>query len=120
MYFLKRVILAGLVGALFIIGVHFFPERAQAVYPFDFGGRVLSIYPCVNGLWVTIGPPTPGLFFYVPGFSGLKAYGPPTHPGQQVLGKSYGAMVCLVPCPVGVCPIGAGWLVTPNAGSSAL
>lgn len=120
MYFLKRLGLLVLVIIFLFSGTLLFSDDAHAVYPFDFGGRVLWIYPCVNGLWVAIGPPTPGLFFYVPGYSGLKAYGPPTHPGQQVLGKSYGAMVCLVPCPLGLCPIGTGWLVTPNAGSSAL
>lgn len=105
---------------LVVVVIYSVPHTAHAVPPLDFGGRVLSIVPCVNGLWVIIGPPVPGSYFYVYGVSGLKLNGPPTHPGQLVLGQSLGFMVCLIPCPIGVCPIGGGFMVLPNAGSSAI
>ncbi|HRH26217.1 MAG TPA: hypothetical protein PLF31_01990 [Candidatus Paceibacterota bacterium] len=115
---LKCIAIPLLLIALIGVGIVFAPGTAHAIYPFDFGGRVVWVYYCVNGLWTAVSVPTPGLFFYIWGFSGMKAVGPPTHAGQQVLGKSYGVMVCLVPCVIGVCPIGYGWLVSPNAGSS--
>ncbi len=104
---------------VFVVGLMFLPYTAEAIRPFDFGGYATKITPCVNGLWVFVSPPYGGFYFYVPGFSALKLFGPPTHPGQRVLGKSLGVQVCLQPCPIGTCPIGVGFLVQPNAGSSA-
>ncbi len=119
------------------VGVSFFivlvalcvciPTDVHAVRPFDFGGRVMKIVPCIGGTLVTVQefvpaiPPTPQIrFYFYTALSALKQFGPPTHPGQRVLGKSYGVVPCLVPCPIGVCPIGAGLLVMPNAGSSLI
>lgn len=43
---------------------------------------------------------TPGLYIYVPG-SIVHPYGPPSHPGQAVLGWAGGFLPCLalLPCP---------------------
>lgn len=119
---MKSVITITLFFSLFILLFMPVSSVKSGINPFNFGGWASKIVPCPAnaGLWVTVVGPSGGLYMYQLGFSGIKQFGPPRTPGQRVLGKSSGVMVCLVPCPIGVCPIGAGLLVMPNAGSSAL
>ncbi len=91
---------------------------AQNPAKYDFGGRVTWIFPCVNGLWVINSVPKPMSVMYVWGLSGIKRWGPPYTVGQLVLGSASGYMPCLFPCFAGLCPIGFGMVVWPNAGSS--
>lgn len=122
-FFIQRtlkIVAVSILCLFFLVSSLSTPNDANAFGVLAFGGRVLWVYYCVNGLWVAVGPPRPGLYFYVWGLSGIKLYGPPLHAAQQVLGHYFGAMVCLVPCPTGVCPIGGGLLVGPNSGSSQL
>lgn len=64
---------------------------------------------------------TPGFYMYIPG-SIVHPYGPPSHPGQAVLGWAGGFVPCLIPCPpVGEpCPFPAhpGGLLILESGTS--
>lgn len=57
-----------------------------------FGGAILTPpIPCLDppGSWiVTLGPPTPGIYKYIPGLSFTFLFGPPLVPSQWVLGNS--------------------------------
>lgn len=72
-----------------------------------FGGRVINYIICANGIWFGVGPPKPGVFMFVPGFSQLFRMFL-LLPGVNVVGKATPGGVCL--CPHGNClrgPIGA-------------
>lgn len=58
-----------------------------------FGGRIISITPCFNGLKIKVGPPVSGDFVYMPGKSTLYAFYS-LKPGSWVLGVASGKMVC--------------------------
>lgn len=83
----------------------FFPiSSVQAQIPF--GGAIIIDYPvCVSppGIVFELGPPTPGAFMYVTG-SMVFPYGPPSHPGQWLLGTAGGFMTCLIPSMCGPSP----------------
>ena len=80
------------------------PLSAHAL-GFSFGGRILSVIPCVSGfgpsLWVSIKPA--GIFaptyIWTPATI-TKLVGPPRNPGQQVLGRADIPFVCFIPAKV--------------------
>lgn len=57
-----------------------------------FGGQILAMKPCLNfatgSFHITLGPPKGGSFIYQVGISLSYLNGPPTHPGQWLLGMS--------------------------------
>lgn len=59
-----------------------------------FGGQIYLIDYCVNGIWTFIGPPRGGFFLWVPGTVSFL-FGPPTHIGQWLLGRTSGVWL---PC----------------------
>lgn len=98
-----------LVVAAFI----FSPVLTQAQF-IPFGGPILPPFPltsvipnnisptCFEGIWFEIGPPTPmPLMYSWASFS--YPYGPPTHPGEILLGLAGPFITCtvllLLPCP---------------------
>lgn len=76
-----------------------------------FGGQISSIFQCLNGLKIEVGPPAGGTFMYIPGASFSYAYGSPSHPGQWLLGMHGGPRPCLVPTSSGVGVNGFGDLI---------
>lgn len=79
----------------------FVPSVASAAV-LSFGGRAISVIPCVSGLGpslhVTIIPAGifPVFYIWTPAtFTFL--YGPPRNPGQQVLGLADIPFVCFIP-----------------------
>jgi len=66
-----------------------------------FGGRVLGVIPCSGGmLWVSILSarglvPHPEFYIWTP-LTVTKSFGPPYHPGQQVLGVADLPFVCFI------------------------
>jgi len=101
----------GFLAVVAIILVAFFIPASGALAIGPFGGDIIVLFPCVNGLKITLGPPTPGFYMYVPGTSFSYLYGPPSHPGQWLLGLSGPPLVCLVPCSSGLCPAGIGDMI---------
>lgn len=104
----------------------FIPSTTHAYKPFDYGGNTLWFFPACNGFTgelVHIGPPAlpPGFYYFQYGYSALKPFGPPKYFGQLNLGRSLGIVTCwlFVP-PLPPIYIGQGYLVTPNAGTSAV
>lgn len=66
-----------------------------------FGGRILKVVPCDNGLMLTIGPPRPGLFMLMPGSLTFSWY--QVRQGPWALGAYTPGGVCVlfaVPIPV--------------------
>ena len=53
-----------------------------------FGGQILTILKCYDnaGWTISLGPPRGGQFVYIPGSSKSYLFGPPSHPGQWLLG----------------------------------
>lgn len=91
---------------LLILFIFLFPTASYAIGPF--GGMIGFIFPfCVEGWLLTLGPPTPGTYMYT---WGTRSYlnGPPTHPGQWLLGMAGPPITCHVPCKAGLCPVGVG------------
>jgi hypothetical protein len=99
----KVCVIAGVAALVW----HFIPLRSQAqsVLP-PFGGAIITVVPCNTGLWITIGPPTPGSFMIMPGTI-LYLYDA-FHPIAETLGL-YDPVT--VPCVVGVVPVGGGFHV---------
>ncbi len=97
------------------------PFSASA-FGFSFGGRILTVVPCVSGLgpslWVSIKPagffsPT---YIWTPATI-TKLVGPPRNPGQQVLGVADVPFVCFIPAHI---PIPLYGLRMQIVGTSAL
>ena len=95
----------------------FLPKPAEAFL--GFGGRILHVAPCADGTLLTIGPPRPGLFMWMPGtltFSWYQQW----RPGPWALGIYFPGGTCV--CPYYQCwapPIPAlGTMIT--IGTSAL
>lgn len=90
--------LARFVATITLIGSLLTPLSASAL-GFSFGGRITAITPCANGaIWITIVPAGPFQPFYIwtPGTITYSA-GPPSHPGQEVLGVADIPYVCYIP-----------------------
>lgn len=93
---------------------NFLKTEAQAIPLIDFGGRIALYQPvCFSPLTgftpsavlINIAIPKPTQIMYMTGASISQSFGPPTHPGQILLGKPAPAIVpCLIPCPLGLCP----------------
>jgi hypothetical protein len=85
--------------AILILTAIFFLLLLTPAYAVNiFGGRVLFFLPCNTGIAVTIGPPRPGFFLYVPFLSTTyREY--QVRPPSLVLGNY---------TPVGLCIFGLG------------
>lgn len=56
-----------------------------------FGGPITEMQFCetpASAMLVTLGPPTPGKYLYIPGYSRSYMCGPPSIPGQYLLGSA--------------------------------
>lgn len=92
LFFMLLVLVVGLFLGLF---VPVNTAKAQATTPF--GGQILLIKPCLHpfgGFHIEVGPPNGGSFIYQTGFSFSYPFGPPSHPGQWLLGLSIGGVSC--------------------------
>lgn len=97
-----------------VIGFVLFPPGASAQV--NFGGPITLFEPICQvppATEITVGPPSAMPLMYIAGMT--YANGPPSHPGQELLGKAVGWMPCiiLVPCFFGVCPVvvGGGFII---------
>lgn len=68
--------------------------QAQAFLPGPFGGPIIAMRPGSNCIHITVGPPRPGDFVYVPGVSLLFSFFT-TRPGAYVLGLAGPDVFCL-------------------------
>lgn len=100
------LILFALVGLIFFFGGGYLKTSGQGFIPF--GGRILFVEYCCNGIALTIGPPRPGRFLLTSG-SLIYPYFNVYRPGPNVLGTAIpaagtpcleAAALCLVPIPV--------------------
>jgi hypothetical protein len=107
-------------GAFSLILMIFFVTPSALIAQVPFGSTVVSVVPCVNGLWITMGGTgIPGLYMYLYGASVSPFLsGPLSHPGQSAVGYASAPAPCLVPCFVGLCPIGFGLTILPFHGTS--
>jgi hypothetical protein len=64
-----------------------------------FGGRILAVIECDEGLLLTIGPPTPAEVMFVYGASTPYAWYQFWHPGPWSLG--YANNLIQIPCTIG-------------------
>jgi len=69
------------------------PEPAQALGTIPFGGRILWVEYCCNGIDLVVGPPRPGEFMFTRG-SILHAYYNIYEVGPWVLGLAAPGGVC--------------------------
>jgi hypothetical protein len=87
-----------LLGALFL-----FSPGSVSAYPF--GGRTSLVLPCFvfglvpYGSIALLGPPDPGLYIWTL-FTKTYPNGPPTRPGQWILGLTSIPYICVV-SPIG-------------------
>ncbi len=71
----------------------FTPSIALA---FPFGGQTSLVVPCYNGaIYAVVGPPVGGAYLWTPATMTYR-FGPPTHPGQWLLGNAGPPYFCLV------------------------
>ena len=80
------------VGFLFAVCVLF----PATTFAFPFGGMVGQIIFCFNdAIFAAVGPPVGGPYIWTPSTRTYQ-FGPPTHPGQWVLGLAAPPYYCLV------------------------
>jgi len=93
-----------IVLALALFAVLLSPVFAYAATGISFGGKVVSVIPCISpfgpSLQVTIVPAgaLPTSYIWTPATITLQA-GPPTHSGQQILGNADIPFACVIPSP---------------------
>ena len=94
------------------------PVQLSAQVPF--GGTIVFGFYCLNGIWLTLGGTgIPGSYMYLYGASVSPFLsGPPTHPGQNILGLASTPAPCMYYCGITVCPIGFGLTILPVHGTS--
>lgn len=97
---MKKFLRVGLLAILcvtFIGGAALVPKQTQASLgiTIPFGGPVLALTPCLNGILVALGPPTPMLIMY-PWGALSHLYGPPRNPGQWILGQAVPGGACVL------------------------
>ena len=88
----------GIISLSFI----FWAKPADAIL--GFGGKILHVTPCATGMLLTIGPPRPGLFMWMPTtltFSWYQQW----RPGPWALGTYVPGGACV--CPYYQCWAGA-------------
>jgi hypothetical protein len=62
-----------------------------------FGGPATSVIPCFNGVIHTfVGAPRGGSLLWAPGVTRTFRFGPPSRPGQYLLGLTGAPYFCLV------------------------
>jgi len=89
---LFSLLFLGLIVSSFI----FWPRLAEAILGgFGFGGIILGVTPCLNGILFTIGPPRGGLFMWMPGTL-IFAYAQ-LRPGPWALGGYTPGGSCILP-----------------------
>lgn len=97
-----------------------FPKITLAIIPFNVGGRVVVPFPCVNGIiFSAVQPTIPAtIVLNLPTFvHAHTSFTPPT-PAQQFVGKAWAIPYpCLIPCPIGVCPIAFSPVILFSGGS---
>jgi hypothetical protein len=65
-------------------------------YAFPFGGQAYIVAPCFNvAIYANLGPPRGGPFVWTP-TTVTYENGPPTHPGQWILGLAGVPYFCIV------------------------
>lgn len=93
---------AALIGLGVGAGIVGFSIASSVLFK-SFGGRVVTVIPCVSGLGpslhVTVAPfgGLPNVFYIWTPATITYSYGPPSHPGQQLLGVSDIPFVCVIP-----------------------
>lgn len=101
--------------ATFLI-VALFPLSALA---FPFGGSIGQVIFCYNGaIFALIGPPIGGAYLWVPSTK-TYAFGPPSHPGQWILGLTSLPYFCLVSISPVITVPGIAILMMGSSGPSA-
>lgn len=86
--FRLRIILGALAVAAGIIAAAFrFAPQGQALTGTFFGGRIVAVTYCCNGIFLTIGPPAPGIFM-VTATSLIYPYHNIYAPGANAIGTA--------------------------------
>ena len=88
-------------ASLFVLVLFLSPVTALAG---EFGGQTSIVWPCFNAaILAVVGPPRGGIYIWTPATKTFN--GPPSRPGQWLLGLTGGPYICLlVPVPVYVLP----------------
>lgn len=85
---------------LIVAGLLLSLNFVYGIMTLSFGGRLLSVpIPCLNGLMLIVGPPSPGNYIFQAGVSTLKFCYNIAKPGVQLLGNYFPGGVCILPPP---------------------
>lgn len=88
-----------IIGAVIVsVGVVWFgfgkeTSKTDAATPFTFGGMIEDVEYCCNGVAITIGPPSPGVFMFDDS-SQLYSYYNIFSPGPNVVGSATPGGIC--------------------------
>lgn len=92
-----RFVLHTLLASVFFIMAFFGIWVKSTGALLGFGGQIeyIRYCTCSGNELVVLGPPTPGVYSYIPYASYVYLNGPPYHPGQWTLGAYTPGGVCL-------------------------
>ncbi|PIR84189.1 hypothetical protein COU18_00335 [Candidatus Kaiserbacteria bacterium CG10_big_fil_rev_8_21_14_0_10_51_14] len=80
----------------FVATTLLFTSIPFVAFAFPFGGQISIFRPCFNqAIYALIGPPRGGPYIWTPSTLTYQ-FGPPSHPGQSILGLAGIPYYCLV------------------------
>jgi hypothetical protein len=81
--------------SIVVLAILIVPFYAHALVR-PFGGQASVLVPCIGGgLWTVVGPPVGGPHIWYP-WTRTYLFGPPSHPGQWLLGTAGPIGACVV------------------------
>lgn len=102
---MKKKIVIIFVVVLVCVSVSF-PAISRAVVGLPFGGRIVFVLPCVNGLLIVVaGLPVPGPYIITPAVIPYAHYAP--FPGNKIQGSFVPGIPCYIPPFVVIPTLGA-------------
>ncbi|MBL7155509.1 MAG: hypothetical protein ISS88_03380 [Candidatus Portnoybacteria bacterium] len=92
----KKILIIILLGTILLGALFFYPKTVHAIYK-PFGGLILTTIPIPFSIppayWVTMGPPSGGIFTFITGVSQSLSGRYPPIPSFFTLGISLGGII---------------------------
>lgn len=92
-------------GLFLAVTIMTFNPSLTASILLPYGGRTTAVFPCINGVLITVAGARPGIFLDTPATYRYANFVPALRPGQAQLGKAGPPAPCLIMVPTFFGPV---------------